>query len=168
MTVSAFLIASGIQGAAILFDEFVFHRKRGLPRWERIGHPIDTISVIACLLFLAFVDRTPTTEVIYYIMAGFSCLLVTKDEWIHRKLCSAEEMWLHAILFLMHPLVLFTGMAEWEDNRPLFLAVAGGIFVFLIYQVVYWNFVEAQAVKAKQKAHYARVRQEDLYEYFGE
>ncbi|UXR65439.1 hypothetical protein EZJ49_04125 [Bdellovibrio bacteriovorus] len=165
---SAFLIASVVQGAAILFDEFVFHRRRGLPRWERIGHPIDTLSVIACLLFLTFVDRTPTTEVVYYVMAIGSCILVTKDEWIHRKYCSAEEMWLHAVLFIMHPLVLFTGMAEWEDNRPLFLAVAGGVFVFFVYQIVYWNFVEAQARKAKQKAHYARVRQEELYEYFSE
>lgn len=165
---SAFLIASVVQGAVILFDEFVFHRRRGLPRWERIGHPIDTLSVIICLLFLTFADRTPTNETIYYAMAIGSCLLVTKDEWVHRKFCSAEEMWLHAVLFIMHPLVLFTAMAEWEDNRPLFLAVAGGVFVFFVYQIVYWNFVEAQARKAKQKAHYARVRQEELYEYFSE
>lgn len=166
--ISAFLIASGIQGAAILFDEFFFHHRRGLPRWERLGHPLDTMSVIACLLFLVFVDRTPTTEMVYYVIASASCLLVTKDEWIHRKLCSAEEMWLHAILFIMHPLVLFTGMAEWETNRPLILAASGGIFVFLVYQIVYWNFVESRALKAKQQAHYARARQEDLYEYFGE
>ncbi|WP_374077142.1 hypothetical protein [Bdellovibrio bacteriovorus] len=165
---SVFLVASALQGAAILFDEFFFHRKRGLPRWEIIGHPIDTLSVIACLLFLALVEKTPTTEKIYFGMAAFSSLLVTKDEWVHRKFCSAEEMWLHAVLFMMHPLVLYTGYVEWEDRRPAFLAVAGGVFVFLVYQIVYWNFLEVRARKAKQKAHYARVQQEELYEYFSE
>lgn len=165
---STFLIISGLQGAAILFDEFFFHRQRGLPRWERIGHPIDTMTVLACLLFLTFMERNPTTEKIYIAMAIASSLCVTKDEWVHRKFCSGTEMWLHAVLFVIHPLMLFSAMLEWEDSRPLFLAVAGGIFVFLVYQIVYWNFVETRARKAKQAAAYARLQQEDLYEYFGE
>lgn len=165
---SIFIFVTALQGLAILFDEFVFHHRRGLPRWERLGHPLDTASVIACLLFLVFVDRTPTTEIIYYFLAGASCLLVTKDEWIHRKLCSSEEMWLHAVLFILHPLILFAAMAEWETSRPIIFAMSGGVFVFMIYQIVYWNFIEARSLKAKQVTHYARAKQDDLYEYFGE
>lgn len=165
---SLFLIVSAVQGAAILFDEFVFHRRRGLPKWEVIGHPVDTMAVILCLLFLAFVDRTPTTEKVYFAMATISCLLVTKDEWVHRKHCSGEEMWLHAVLFMMHPLVLFSGYLEWEQRRPAFLAVSGAVFVFFVYQVIYWNYLALRARKQKEKAFYARVRQEDLYEYFSE
>ncbi|MEK2643984.1 hypothetical protein [Bdellovibrio sp. BCCA] len=165
---SMFLIVSALQGAAILLDEFLFHRKRGLPKWEMISHPIDTLTVIACLLFLAFVERTPTTEKIYYVMAGISCILVTKDEWVHRKFCQAEEMWLHAVLFMMHPLVLFTAMAEWEDSRAAFLALAGGVGVFLLYQLLYWPFLQARARKVKQKELYAKVKQDELYEYFSE
>lgn len=165
---SLFLVATAVQGLAILFDEFFFHRSRGLPRWERIGHPLDSLTVLACLLFLAFTERTPTTEMIYYGLAIGSCLCVTKDEWIHRKLCGPTEMWLHSVLFIIHPLVLFTAMAEWEDSRSLILAAAGGIFVFMTYQITYWNFVAAMAQKAKQRAHYSQIQQDDLYEYFGE
>jgi hypothetical protein len=43
------------QGLAIAVDEFYFHRKRGLPRWERVGHPVDTFSVLLCFLFVLFV-----------------------------------------------------------------------------------------------------------------
>jgi len=25
-------------------DEFYFHRRRGLPRWERLAHPLDTMT----------------------------------------------------------------------------------------------------------------------------
>lgn len=165
---SAFVVVSIIQGAAIIADEMIFHRKRGLPRWERIGHPIDTFTVIACLMFLALTNRTPTTEIIYYVMAGISCVFVTKDEWVHRKLCSAEEMWLHAILFMMHPLLLFTAMHEWETIRGTLTMVSAGIFSFLVYQVVYWNFIDVKIRKTRQERHYQKHSQEDLYEYFGE
>jgi Ni/Fe-hydrogenase subunit HybB-like protein len=165
---SMFLLATAAQGFVILFDEFFFHRKRGLPRWERIGHPVDSFTVLICLLFLAFTERTHTNEMIYVGLALASCLCVTKDEWVHRKLCGAEEMWLHSVLFILHPLVLFTGMAEWEDSRSLILGAAGGVFVFMVYQITYWNFVAVLAFKAKQQAHYAQARREDLYEYFGE
>ncbi|WII72177.1 hypothetical protein QJS83_17075 [Bdellovibrio sp. 22V] len=165
---TAFIIVSAIQGAAILFDEFFFHRKRGLPKWERISHPIDTLSMIGCLLFLAFVERTPTTEKIYYVIAALSCILVTKDEWVHRKYCKAEEMWLHAVLFMMHPLILFFAMGVWEDGRALFLGLSGGIFIFLIYQLIYWGLLDNRLKKAQLPAQTAKAQQSDLYEYFGE
>lgn len=164
---SLFFIVSVIQGAAILFDEFYFHRKRGLPKWERIGHPIDTLSVIACLLFLALAEKNSITIWVFAAMAVASCILVTKDEWVHRKLCTAEEMWLHAVCFMMHPLLLFSGYIEWEDQRPLFLALAGGISVFLVYQIAYWNFIEPKLQKKKQPLHQPH-NSDDLYDYFGE
>ena len=37
-----------LQALAMLVDELHFHRQRGLPRWERLGHPLDTLSVLAC------------------------------------------------------------------------------------------------------------------------
>lgn len=165
---SLFIVASAIQGAAILFDEFFFHRKRGLPKWEVIGHPIDTITVIACLLFLAFADKTPTNEKIFLVMAVASSICVTKDEWIHRKYCSAEEMWLHAVLFMMHPLALYLGYREWEDLRPTFLAVAGGISCFLIYQLVYWNFRYYRVRKAAEEAALMKRQSDEMYEYLSE
>lgn len=165
---SAFFVVSIIQGAAIIFDEFIFHHKRGLPKWERIGHPIDTMTVIGCLMFLALMPRTPTTEVIYYVMAVTSCVFVTKDEWVHRKFCSAEEMWLHAILFMMHPLLLFTAMNEWENIRGMLMGVSGGIFCFFVYQVVYWNYFEERIRKGRLETQYRRVNREEAYDYFAE
>jgi hypothetical protein len=49
-------------GLAILLDQFYFHFARGLPRWERLGHPLDTFC--------------------------------------------APAQHVHAVLFIMHPLVL--------------------------------------------------------------
>ena len=163
-----FRSSSLLQGAFIVLDEFIFHRKRGLPRWELIGHPIDTATVLACLAFLIFMDRTRVNEIIYSGMAIISCLCVTKDEWVHWKFCPPGELWMHAVLFILHPIVLFSAMSMWEINTPIIAAVASAISVFFVYQVVYWNFLEARLRKSRQQAHYQKVTTEELYEYFGE
>jgi len=38
------LLPLAVQGLAILVDEFYFHLARGLPRWERIGHPAQILT----------------------------------------------------------------------------------------------------------------------------
>lgn len=165
---STFIVAISIQGFATIFDEFYFHRQRDLPRWERIGHPLDSLSVLLCLLFLALAPRNPTTEVIYGALAIASCVCVTKDEWVHHKLCSSTEMWLHSVLFILHPIVLFTAMNAWEDARPHLLAAAGVVFTFMTYQIIYWSVVGFSKAKTSQQGRYKELNEDDLYEYFGE
>ena len=41
-----------LQGVIMVVDEGWFHRTRGLPRWERIGHPLDTLTIVLCLAWL--------------------------------------------------------------------------------------------------------------------
>ena len=89
----------------MLVDE-VLHLRRGLGTWERWGHPLDTLSVLICYVLAV---RLPLTAAGAYAYAGaavFSCLLVTKDEWVHARDCSGAECWLHACLFVLHPVVL--------------------------------------------------------------
>jgi hypothetical protein len=148
---NAFLIATAVQGAVIFFDEFYFHFKRGLPLWERIGHPIDSLSVLMCLVFLIFAPKNQTTEFIYIGMALLSCICVTKDEFIHCRLCEPKEMWLHSILFVVHPIVLFTAMNEWEIHTNYLIGGLGAIFCFMIYQILYWNFIAAKFVAVTEK-----------------
>jgi len=73
------LVPFVIQALAIGFDEYYFHIKRGLPLWERIGHPIDTLSVAFCLFFVLFIPYSDTTLKWYIGLCVFSCLMVTKS-----------------------------------------------------------------------------------------
>jgi hypothetical protein len=132
-----------IQALAILFDEFHFHHKRGLPKWERIGHPIDTLSLVACLTYVMMAPFTSKSLIIYICLATLSCLLVTKDEWVHKEHCEGKEQWLHALLFLNHPLVLIsTGLIWWKGGAfTFFLIQASFAALFCVYQFVYWNFL---------------------------
>lgn len=129
-----------LQMLCMAADEFWFHRKRGLPRWERIGHPLDTLTVVVCLVWMLSVEPGTLTRGVYIALAVFSCLFVTKDEPVHRRYCSAAEQWLHAILFLLHPVVLAGAAFLWLE-RP-FLALICGLMVgFAVYQFIFWNIV---------------------------
>ncbi len=149
-----------IQGIVILLDEGIFHLRRGLPKWERIGHPLDTLTVLICLGFIVLVPFTATTLKIYLGLAFFSCLFVTKDEFVHKECCPASEQWLHSILFINHPILLTSAGLMWPFlhvgvppswllkwfNEPAFfnfflLAQAIFTFLFMSYQTIYWNFL---------------------------
>ncbi len=152
------LIPFALQAICMIFDEGYFHIRRGLPKWERIGHPIDTFSVIVCIAYVVFVPFSKRALYFYIFLASFSSILVTKDEFVHKHHCPASENWLHALLFTLHPITLaFAGfiwpvvqevpVASWIvhllDN-PIALArfLYGQLIVmilFFLYQILFWN-----------------------------
>jgi hypothetical protein len=86
---------------------------------------------------------SPLNFKIYIGLAILSCLFITKDEFVHKHHCPAGEHWLHALLFVNHSIVLTVLAFLWPDmdaGVKTFLWVqTGGIFLFLLYQIVYWN-----------------------------
>ena len=142
-----FIIPVALQGLAMVVDEVWFHRRRDLPRWERIGHPLDTVTLIGCLVWLLAARPGDSTALGVYVgLAIFSTLFVTKDEWVHAKACSAGEQWLHSILFVLHPIVLAAfAVTWWSGDRALLVGQLAITLGFLTYQVVYWNVIEPRS-----------------------
>jgi hypothetical protein len=141
------LVPAFLQALAMFVDEFVFHRKRGLPRWERLGHPLDTLTAAICYSWLVAVPASaPHALAVYVGLCAFSCLFITKDEIVHAKHCEPREAWLHALLFVLHPIVFLSFGLIWISGTDLWvlkgaLASTSGL---LAYQFVYWN-VRAEA-----------------------
>lgn len=139
-----------LQGLAMAVDELYFHRKRGLPQWERLGHPVDTLSVMIPLMLPVLLPFEPVNVIIYTSFALLSCLIVTKDEFVHAKLCEPAENWLHAILFVLHPLTFLSIGLIWfardvvgsagELETFIYAQPALTLFVFL-YQITYWSIL---------------------------
>jgi len=131
-----------VQATAMLADEGWCHRRRGLPLWEKVGHPIDTLTTAFCYAWLSFVrPGAPHALPVYVGLALFSSLFITKDEFVHARLCGPLETWLHSVLFVMHPIVLacfgiawLTGVSSWVFQVQLFITLA-----FASYQVLYWS-----------------------------
>ncbi len=139
-----YLAPLAAQALCLLVDEFVFHHRRGLGKWERRGHPIDTLSVLACFCVPAFFAPSPSALFWFAVLSVFSSLLVTKDEWVHAAECEPLEHWLHAVLFIVHPVVFIAvGWVWWngfqEFGRAVILGQVGVLSVFTFYQVLFWR-----------------------------
>jgi 2-polyprenyl-6-hydroxyphenyl methylase/3-demethylubiquinone-9 3-methyltransferase len=145
----------GLQGLAMGFDEFGFHHRRTVPHWEWIGHALDTAVFLACLAIPLLLPPTSANVHFFGWLASFSCLLITKDEFIHQRLCSGGEHWVHAVLFILHPIVLIATAFLWMrlGSSALSLAPTPGLTLtgwmlilqvllvsgFLTFQVLYWS-----------------------------
>jgi 2-polyprenyl-6-hydroxyphenyl methylase / 3-demethylubiquinone-9 3-methyltransferase len=152
--IAACMIPIALQAIAMVVDEGVFHRRRGLPRWERIGHPLDTLTIAACLAWLLAMPA-PSGLAGCVALAIGSTLFVTKDEGVHAKLCTAGEHWLHAVLFALHPIVLAAFGILWWHGQTTILAVQLSVTLgFFAYQVIYWNVVQRPS-RAINNAWYA-------------
>lgn len=162
------LIPFALQMVCMVFDEFCFHRSRTVPRWERLGHPLDTLSVLICWTFVLLTRPTSTSIAVYAAMCGFSCLFVTKDEWVHAKWCRPGEHWLHAVLFILHPLTFLSAGLMWKTisvsptdmpalvlfgrqgfERTVLTANVVMTLFFGLYQFIYWNLLWKDTSKVK-------------------
>ena len=144
MLFALFIVPASLQAAAMAVDEGWYHRRRGLPRWERIGHPLDTTTVLLAYAWLLLHEPGDTRAlVIYAALALFSCVFVTKDELVHAGRCTGGEHWLHAVLFVLHPLVFAAFAALWVAREHLVLlwvqtALTG---IFALHQLIYWSLL---------------------------
>jgi hypothetical protein len=143
-----FFVPLVVQALAMAVDEAGFHRARRLPRWERIGHPLDTLTVAAAYAYVLLVPYGPGALNGYIALAAFSTLFVTKDELVHARHCSGGEHLLHALLFVVHPVVFLVVALAWPALRdapradPVALAIHAQLaatIAFAAYQALYWN-----------------------------
>jgi 2-polyprenyl-6-hydroxyphenyl methylase / 3-demethylubiquinone-9 3-methyltransferase len=155
----ACLIPIVLQGIVMVVDEGWFHRARGLPRWERIGHPLDTLTIVLCLAWLlATAPDSPSALPVYIGLAVFSTLFVTKDEPVHARLCGPGEHWLHAVLFVLHPIVLAAfAYLWWTGAVGVLIGQLCITLAFMAYQVIYWNLKAEPRSEQVQAPARARV-----------
>lgn len=129
-----------IQGIMMAFDERI-HNKRGLGAWERLGHPLDTLTVFVPLSIAATRDYSDGGLTMFIILSIFSCLFITKDEFIHTQKCDETENWIHSMLFILHPMIFVCTGILWKfhptDDFPAYQAMAVGIF--MVYQILKWS-----------------------------
>lgn len=134
-----------IQGALMFFDEFYYHWKRGLPKWERIGHPVDTASVLSVFAWILLAAPNESHLWVLLALSTASCFLVTKDEFVHSQECEPGENYLHSLLFILHPMVFVAaGVMWWNlESQPIYrfmlTAQTVVILLFFFYQIGYWN-----------------------------
>lgn len=129
------------QAILMLVDEGIFHHKRGLEKFERWGHVADTGLFFIAISVPALFAPTTLVSSIYGVLAVASCLLITKDEWIHAEACEPIEHWCHAMLFILHGALLAVIGVLWnlQPDLPELKALPVAVFFWGLYQHLYWN-----------------------------
>ena len=108
-----------VHGAAMVVDEAWFHRRRGLPRWERWGHPADTLTVLSATCWPWPCRAAPPGFAVYAGAAALSTLFVTKDEWIHARTCTGRGDVAACLPLLPAPGAAFPGRLHgWASPAP--------------------------------------------------
>jgi hypothetical protein len=139
----------------LCLDEFYFHYRRGLPKWEIIGHPLDTLTILFGILFLKYRSYSEDNLKIYIIISFFSCIFVTKDELLHHKLCTTGEMWVHGLLLICHPIIFIcAAYIKWFPHSPQdkyfyqlmslnrsFNQLPNTMMLILVYEIIFWSVV---------------------------
>ena len=144
------------QGLAVLVDEFYFHFARGLPRWEHLGHPLDTFTVLAPILWQGFSLQSQGNLTVYIVAAAFSCFFVIKDEFVHADVCAPAE---HVMpcssscihwflprcpcsgLYITRPPERSCGSNRFRGLASALPIQAAILTLYMIYQAVYWNLI---------------------------
>ena len=148
-TTRCLLLAIAIQGLLLGFDEWVLHRQREMPKWERWGHPVDTFFLSLPFLMAGFSPLNMSKE-IFVVMAILSCLIVLKDEKVHAGRITASESFLHGGLFLMHPVTLYWGYQNYIEGHHFILQSVGLLlFSVMVFQVLFWNVIEPKLVSKR-------------------
>jgi hypothetical protein len=85
----------------------------------------------------------PRALLIYVALTFASSLLVTKDEPVHARRCQPGEQWLHALLFVLHPVVFIGFGVIWWSGRDLWVITAqlALTIALMVYQIVYWSLL---------------------------
>ena len=116
-----------------------------------VGHPLDTLTVLIAYLFLVLNSYSEMNLYIFIGIASFSSLFVTKDEFVHAELCKPAEHWLHALLFILHPLSFLSAALLWKNQagQNILLAQCIVLSVFIFYQIIYWSRLWKKDLKKK-------------------
>ena len=132
------VLLSLLQGGLMAIDEWVFHRRRGLSLWELWGHPVDSFLYVLPLSVAALASATSGWLAIYLLLCVISCLVITKDEWVHARECVPAEHWLHALLFIVHPVVLWGVGTMWMQGEGTVLRRALPVLIvaYASYQIL--------------------------------
>lgn len=128
------------QGGLMLLDERVYHRERGLSRWESWGHVADSAFFAAALAPAALCAPSGAAAAAFVAGAAVSTLMVTKDEGIHARECGAPEHWTHAVLFALHPCLFIAVGALWVRGEGALLRAALPLLAagWSLCQWAYW------------------------------
>jgi hypothetical protein len=132
----------------VYIDEYLFNKKRPHSKKEVVSVVSDGALFLLPQVLAIFVAYDPKWEFLYKFLGALSMISIVKNEMFYENLCMRERV-IHACLYVMHPLILFTFYESWQQNyfdtHPNFwmfqLLYVGIGFKTVVYKLIYWNYI---------------------------
>ena len=130
-------------------DEHIFHRERGLSPSEIKSGMFDGILFVLTVGLTIFSTYSTGLAYLYITLASLSCLSIIKHEYFYPDYLSKRERITHALLYIIHPLILYAFYNSWKSNLfdenlmywMLQLAYFALAFKSASFYIIYWNYV---------------------------
>ena len=136
---------------AVLYflDEHIFHRERGLSTNEIKSGVFDGILFVITVGLTIFTTYSESLSYLYITLATLSCLSIIKHEYFYPEVLSKKERLTHALLYIVHPLILYAFYLSWQSNLfdqnllywMLQLAYFALAFKSASFYIIYWNYI---------------------------
>lgn len=129
-------------------DDHVFNNKRSHSKYETMSIITDGIFFILPQIVAIFITYTEDWGFIYKVLGAISMASIVKNEFFHKGLDTKERL-IHACLYVLHPIILFTFYEAWINNYfvtntnfwMVLLVYLGMGFKSISYQIIYWNYI---------------------------
>lgn len=139
-----------IHGSLLLYDEYVIHKERGLTKREITGGIIDGFLYIATIAVTIFTSYSEQLAFLYISLATLSCLSIVFHELYYPDKIRKTERIIHALLYIIHPLILFAFYESWksdmfQNNYTYWMLQLGYFFLAFktkTYFIIYWNYID--------------------------
>ncbi|MCB0392744.1 MAG: hypothetical protein KDD58_15750 [Bdellovibrionales bacterium] len=135
-------------------DEYYFHRKRVLCRKEVLGMFLDGALYLPPLIIASFTSHSPFWKTTFITFSILSCISISKNEWFYNSDLTRPERWVHSLLYILHPILLYSFYQSWVDNY--FVQNLNFWMVQIIYlgfgvktlthQLIYWNYLRTDCL----------------------
>lgn len=129
-------------------DEHYFNRKRTHSKYEIASVITDGVFLLMPMLLAIFVPFHEKWVFLYKALGAVSMISVIKNEYFYANVQRNERI-LHACLYVLHPIILFTFYESWQNNYfvthtnfwMIQLLYVGVGFKTVSYQLIYWNYI---------------------------
>ena len=138
-----------IHAIAFTFDEYILNKKRNLSQKEINSALLDGILYLAAVALTIFTTFSENLGRVYIGLALLSCISVVKNEAIYPGNIPKIERITHAMLYVLHPLILYAFYISWAQNffqtNMTYWMLQLGYFVLglkaISYHMIYWNYI---------------------------
>lgn len=152
-------LTTTLHALVFFYDEYILHKKRVLSQKEVNSGLIDGLLFLSTVAMTLFTTYTKQLGYLYIALGFLSCLAILKHELFLPSDISPKERLVHAILYVLHPLILYAFYTSWKMNffatNLTYWMLQLGYFALgfkaISYHVIYWNYIYERNPKNRKK-----------------